>query len=636
MIKNTSARFLFPKESCMLHVARCTSHVTGFRLQLSGRKSKVEGRRSKIEGRRSKILGLWLRRAVLFAGFLCVQIAAPLVPAQDAVSLIETQREEMAADMLRLSPRIGIQGELTISLPEVIRMALANNKDLEISRMDLQVARFALNSAKGSYDPVFSLQAPYVNSVTPIGSVLGGAADGKLKQREFSFTPQLNGMLPWMGTSYGISFSSSRSVTNTSFATLNPQYPSSLTFSITQPLLRGLRFDSNRQRIEVARKNLSISDEQFRQRVTEIVTQAAKAYWDLVFALQNLDVQISAARVAKSQVESNRRMVEQGLMAPIDIVEAETQLAQFGQNVYNAQASLSVAENSLKTMILPDRTSPFWSRALIPISEPDAPPAEELLEDAINEALANRPELEQAELASEVSQTNLRYYREQTKPQIDLVASYTSSGLAGIVRESSSNPFTGGFPLIVDRLNELSSIQGLVPIDDTLFSSMSGSGVPEVLIGGYSNSLSNLYGFDFPTVQVSLQISLPLLNRTAKGNVASGLVEVRRAEVRHEQLEQQIQAEVRSAIQSLASYKNGLEAARIAHRSAQEQYESEQRKLKAGTSTVFLVLQRQTTLVTAQSSELRARVELAKAVADLERATGRTLKAYNIELDPGT
>ncbi len=599
-------------------------------------RSKVSGCRLQVAGFRSQISGAWLTITVLIAGLLCVMGAAPLVLAQDPVLMDGKQSEEIAAEKLQLSPRIGIQGELMISLPEVIQMALANNTDIESGRIDNQIARFALNSARGAYDPVFSLQTPYIRSVTPMGSVLAGAADGKLQQREFSFTPQLKGVLPWTGTSFGINFSSNRTITNTSFATLNPQYPSSLTFSFTQPLLRGLRFDASRQRIEVARKNLSITNEQFRQRVTDIVTRAAKSYWDLVFALQNLDVQISAARVAKSQVGSSRRMAEQGLMATIDIVEAETQLAKFEQNVYSAQAGLSAAENSLKAMILSDPTSPLWSRALIPISEPEAPPAEELLEDAIEEALANRPELAQVEIASEVSQTNLRYYREQTKPQIDLVASYRSSGLAGIVRESTSNPFTGGFPIIIGRLNELSSAQGLAPIDDSLFSSMGSSSVPDALIGGYSTSLSNLYGFGFPTVQVSLQISLPLRNRTAKGNVASGLAEVRRAEVQYRQMEQQIQAEVRSAIQSVASYKNGLEAARVARRSAQEQYESEKRKFKAGTSTMFLVLQRQTTLVTAQSSELRARIDLAKAVADLEHATGRTLKIHNVVLNPGT
>ncbi len=615
MIKNIAARHLFQRDHCMSHVPDCRLQITNCRLQIADYK---------------------LRAVVFIAALFCLMGGARFAPAQDPVRLVEAQPEEITAETLNLSPRIGIQGELMISLPEVIRMALANNKDIESSRIDGQIARFALNSARGAYDPTFSLQTPYIRSTTPMGSVLAGTADGKLKQREFSFTPQLNGVLPWTGASFGISFSSSRSVTNTSFATLNPQYPSSMTFSITQPLLRGLRFDANRQRIEVARENLSITEEQFRQRVTDIVTQAVKTYWDLVFALQNLDVQISAARVAKSQVESNRRMVEQGLMAPIDIVEAETQFAQFEQNVYNAQAGLSAAENSLKTMILPDRTSTLWSRALIPISEPETPPAEELLEDAIEEALANRPELAQVQIASEVSRTNLRYYREQTKPRIDLVASYMSSGLAGIVAESSSNPFTGGFPIIIERLNEISAIQGLSPIDDNLFGSGGGSSVPDVLIGGYSHSLSNLYGFGFPTVQVSLQLSLPLRNRAAKGNVASGLAEVRRSEIQSSQMEQQIQAEVRSAMQSLVSSKNGLEAARIAHRSAREQYESEQRKFKAGTSTMFLVLQRQTTLVTAQSSELRARVELAKAVADLERATGRTLKAHNVVLDPGT
>lgn len=584
---------------------------------------------------RLQIADCGLLIAILFVALFCLMGAATFVSAQDPMVLNETPGEEISAAKLDLSPRLGIQGEWTISLPDVIRMALANNEDIESSRIDNQIARFALNSAKGAYDPILSLQTPYIRSTTPMGSVLAGAEGGKLKQREFSFTPQLNGMLPWTGASYGISFSSSRSVTNTSFATLNPQYPSSLTFSIAQPLLRGMRFDANRQRIEVARRNLSITEEQFRQHVTDIVTRAARTYWDLVFALENLEVQISAARVAKSQVESNRRMVEQGLMAPIGIVEAETQLAQFEQSVYTAQASLSTAENSLKMMILPDRTSPLWPKALIPVSEPDTTPAEELLQDAIEEALANRPELAQLQIASTVSQTNLRYYREQTKPQIDLVASYTSSGLAGIVSESRSNPFTGGFPIIIGRLNELSSAQGLSPIDDSLFGSMSGSGVPDVLIGGYSHSLSNLYGFGYPTIQVSLQVSLPLRNRAAKGNVASGLAEVRRAEVQYRQMEQQIQAEVRSAVQSLASNKKGLESARIALHSAREQYESEQRKFRAGTSTMFLVLQRQTTLVSAQSSELRARLELAKTVVDLDRATGRTLKTHSVVLDFG-
>ncbi len=549
------------------------------------------------------------------------------------LTLVAVRMSAAQPDTPQAPPRLGIQGEKMLSLPEAIGMALDNNNDIESALIDTQVARFSLGAAQGAYDPKFSLQTPYLRSITPMGSVLAGAADGKLLEKDFSAVPQLNGSVPWTGASFSLSFSSERSVTNNSFATLNPQYPSSFTISVTQPLRRGLRFDSNRQHIEVARKNVALSNEQLRQTVSDIVTQAAKDYWDLVYAIQNQGVQVMAAETAKRQVQSNRRMLEQGLMAPIDLVEAETQLAQFEQNVYAAQASLTAAENSLKSMILPDRTSPVWANALVPVTEPKAPPSEELLNDLVNEAIASRPELAQIKIESEVNQTNLRYYREQMKPQLDLAASYMSSGLAGIVSTSSApNPFTAGFAAMIDRINQLATLNNLPPVDMSALGSLSGSGVPAALIGGYGHSLSNLYGLGFPTVQVSLQFSLPLRNRTAEGNMAAGLAEVHRNDIRRKQLEQQIQADVRNALQSLASYKMGLEAARTARRSAQEQYASEQRKFSAGTSTLFLVLQRQTTLVTAQSSELRAQTELAKATADFERAVGRTLKANNVVL----
>jgi outer membrane protein TolC len=562
-----------------------------------------------------------MNKALVFAfsGFLAIIAIAPVANAQ--------------ADKIDLPPRIGVSGEKDLSLPEAIEMALSNNKDIESSFIDMEEARFSLKAARGAYDLKFSVQSPFVRSITPMGSVLAGAADGKLLQRETSIVPQLNGSIPWTGGSFGVSFSSKRTYTNNSFATLNPQYPSSLTLSFTQPLRRGLRFDSNRQRIEVARKNVTLSDEQFRQRVTEIATQTAKAYWDLVYAVQSLDVQRIAAETARRQVESNRRMMEQGLMAPIDIVEAETQMAQFEQNAYTAQASLTAAENSLKTLILPGRTSPLWSTRLIPITEPELAPANMLLDDAIKDALAGRPELESVKIAADINKTNLRYYKDQAKPQMDLVASYMSSGLAGNVRTSSTaNPFTSGYGVMIERLNELSALQNLPPIDLSSAGSSSGSGIPEVLVGGYQHSLSNLTGWDFPTAQVSLQISLPLRNRTAEGNIETGLAEVRRSEARQKQVEQQIEADVRNTMQALASFRNGLEAARTARRSAQEQFASEQRKFKAGTSTLFLVLQRQTTLVTAQSSELHAQVDLAKATAEFERATARTLKTHDIVL----
>ena len=357
--------------------------------------------------------------AAIAAGFLAVMIMAPWAGAQE--------QPEPAG----VPPRIGVSGRTELSLIETLNMALANNKDIESSRIDREISRFSLTGAEGVYDFRVGAQTHYLKSVTPIGSVLGGGPDGELTQRDVGVVPQLSGSIPWTGASFSLNFNSKRTVNNSTFSTLNPQFPSSMTASITQPLRRGLRFDANRQRIEVARKNMALTDEQFRQRVTDIVTQVTRAYWDLAFTRRNLDVQVKAAETARRQVESNRRMVEQGVLAPMDVVEAETQLAQLTQDVFTAQALLSTAENLLKAMILPERTSPLWWSELVPTTPPDGAPAEELLQDAVDEALAARPELAQVKTASEINQTNLRYYKEQTKPQLDLVASYMAAGLSG-------------------------------------------------------------------------------------------------------------------------------------------------------------------------------------------------------------
>ena len=161
---------------------------------------------------------------------------------------------------------------------------------------------------------------------------------------------------------------------NNTFVSLNPQYPTSLNFSYTQPLWRNLRYDDNRHQIDVAKKNRSFTDEQFRQRVMQVVQQTEQAYWELAYAYNNLQVQLEAVRIGIQQDESNRRQEEQGLLAPIDVVAAQTQLANFEIGAYAAQSALTGAENALKELILPDRTDPLWSSALIPTTPADVKP----------------------------------------------------------------------------------------------------------------------------------------------------------------------------------------------------------------------------------------------------------------------
>jgi len=529
-----------------------------------------------------------------------------------------------------LRPRIGVTTDKELTLQDALAMALANNKDIDGSRIDRDKAMNSVLGAKGYFDPKIGGTASYQKTVTPVASTLGGSATGAVTSRSGIGDPQFSGSLPWLGGSYLLDLSSARTTTNNSFTQLNPQYPTSLNFSFTQPLWRNLRYDDNRHRLEAAKKNVYLTDEQFRQRVMQIVTQTEQAYWDLAYAYGNLEVQLEAVRLGRDQDESNRRQQEQGLLAPIDVVAAQRQLATFEVNVFSAQEALTAAENTLKTLILPDRTDPIWSSALIPITPVNVSPPVTPLQDAVREGLDNRPELAQVQINREINETDTRYFREQTKPQVDLVATHTNAGLAGIQLPAGPNPFTSGLTALTDQINQLSVLAGLPPLQPT--GGGTTAGLPPLLLGGYGQSLNNLFTNNFPMTLVQLRISLPLRNRTAEANLNNSLAETRRIRNQRLQTEQSIESSVRNAMQSVDSAKARLESSRVARESAEEQYQSEQRQFRAGTSTLFLVQQRQTDMITARSQERRAEADLGKAIATFELATGTILDTNNIRL----
>jgi outer membrane protein TolC len=530
----------------------------------------------------------------------------------------------------RLPPRVGVFAEAELSLQQALAMALANNNDIDASRIDREISDYNLTSARGIFDPILGATGQFQKQITPIASALGGSASGAVLNRVWQADPTVSGFLPWLGASYRTDFASQKTYTNNTFVTLNPQYPSSLNLQYTQPLWRSLRYDNNRHSIDVARKDRSLSNEQFRQRVMQVVQQTEQAYWELVYAYNNLQVQLEAVEIGRQQDESNRRQQQQGLLAPIDVVAAQTQLANFELGAYTAQAALTRAENTLKTLILGNRGSALWASALIPVTPPDTTPPVTPLADAVADALANRPEEAQVQISAQINNDDTRLFRDQTKPQVDLVASYTRAGLAGPqVVQAGGNPFTASFGPLVERLNELSASAGLSPI------SLGGgttSGAPPLLIGDYSQSLNNLWAGNFPTTQVQLRVSLPIRNRTAEANLSRSIATGRRIRNQKNQVEQGIEADVRNSMQNMVSAQSRLEAARVQRESAEEQYNSEQRQFRAGTSTLFLVQQRQSTMITARSQERRAEADLAEAVASFELATASILRTHNINL----
>src|SRR5215204_1593115 len=322
--------------------------------------------------------------------------------------------------------RVGVDmnQQRPLALREALAMALENNKDIEVARENVRIAEFDLLGAKGVYDPRLTTTAFYERAENPISSFLSGGQNGSTVQSDYTANARLEGQSPVLGGNYRFDFSSVRLTTNNQFTALNPQYPTALTFSYTQPLLRGLRIDNSRRQIEIARKNLSLTDAQFRQRAIDTITSVQRAYWDLVFALRSLQVQRDAVTVAQTQLTHNKRLVREGTLAPIDVVAAEAQISTYEQGVFSALEEVSRAENNLKNLIAENQQAALWNESLVPTDAVNLAVPEVSLPDALKTAMENRPELQQSDVLKEINQIDQRFFKDQTKPAVDLVGTY--------------------------------------------------------------------------------------------------------------------------------------------------------------------------------------------------------------------
>jgi HAE1 family hydrophobic/amphiphilic exporter-1 len=547
------------------------------------------------------------------------------------ILVVAAQHQQSPGPKVVLPPRVGVVAgaPLSLSLSDAVRMTLEQNNDVTIARLDADAAKQEVYAAEGVFDPRMAPFLSYGRTVSANTSAIGGATQGRLEQDQFAGSVGLDGRSPWAGGRYTVDFTSSRLETSNQFARLNPQFPSALIATYTQPLARGRTIDAERRQILLARKAVDLTGSQLTQVIMDQLTLVEQAYWDLAFAVRNLEVQSDALSQAQSQVDSNERQVKEGTLAPIDVVEAQTQVANFRQTVASAQQALTEAENRLKRLVLAGRQSDEWNRPVVPIEATDRPTPSLSLDEAVKLALSRRPELVSIDTARAQNAIDREYFANQARPQMDVVGAYSLTGLAGsslIV----DNPIDGGSDAaLLARLNDLSERAGLTPLP---VPPPTNSSVPPFLVGSLSDSLSNLASRRYPTVSVQVQMELPLGNSTARANVARAQIEGTQIARRRQQLEQNIEAEVRNTLQAVESSQQRLDAAASARRSALEQYDSERRRFDSGLSTVFLVLERQTTLVVAQARELRARADLNQALALLDRAIGGTLVRHGISI----
>ena len=423
---------------------------------------------------------------------------------------------------------------------------------------------------------------------------------------------------------------------------LNPFYSSNLSLSFTQPLWRDRRIDNNRRQIRIQRKRLDQSDADFRQRTIEVITRVQQAYWELVFALRDQENQLANLNLSRESLRNIESMIAAGARAPLERAEVLTEVANRETSLLTAVQNVAIAENNLKILIFKEPASPEWSFQLTPTEAPKFDTTPVNLADALKAARDNRPELRRLRLQGDINDIDISFFKNQTKPQIDLVGTVALTGLAGTDVSGALPPGTL-VPLIGGNVNTnasaflLNQVQLLQealnrPITPTPLVTAQG-GPNTTLIGGYPRTLRNLFSGDTRNITVGVSIAIPFKNKTAEANLAGARIQKDQLAASMRSQEQIIEVDVRNSAQAVESARQRVLSAREARVNAELQLEGEQRLYQVGRSTTFLLFQRENALANARAAELRAETDYNKAIADLQRATSTTLRANNVIVD---
>ena len=486
-------------------------------------------------------------------------------------------------------------GKLRLSLADAIRLTLENNTDVRINELQTDTARFALQKAFGPFDPILSSNFQPTRSVSPANSTLQGASTpSNLTQQWSSSYSQLFAT----GTLFQVSLSANRSASNSSFAIFNPSISSSLSVSLTQPLLRNRGLFPNRAPIVIAQRNLKQSHADFAGRVNDSLLSAVNQYWDVVQARENLVVLRQSQALAEASYNHDKRALELGAISPLDIYRSEAQVAQRKLQVIQAEYQLKQSEDALRRTLGAD-LDPKIAVLDLDLTEPSDMSGEGesmTIEDGLAQAMKGRPEFDSLQQQLANDETNIKLADNGLKPDLNLSTFYSMNGQGGNLIDSST-----GAPIIISR-------------------------------GGLGDSFDQLTSRDFPTYGATLQFRLPLRNRSAEADLGSSLVSQKRDLYRLRQQQQAISLEVKNAVHQLEQAKLSVAAARISRDLAQKTLQAEQRKYELGTETIFFVLDAQNQLAQAEQNLVQAQISYQRAVTALDHATGALLSRNNVHI----
>ena len=471
-----------------------------------------------------------------------------------------------------------------LSIDEAVQLALQQNLGIQVERLNPQLQDYTIAQALASYTPIFGGGVNYNNQKQPPSSFLSGS-NTTVTSSNLGGNAQVAKFFPW-GTNASVSWDSARSTTNSSFSSFNPQLAGDVDLRISQPLLRNFKFDSVRQQVYSSRKSREIADVALQQTIALTTRRVKNAYWDYVFALDSLVVAQKSLDVAQESLRNTKSRVEIGTLAPIDVVAAESEVASREEAVITAEAAIGQSEDQLRTLIFDPKTPDFWTMHLKPTDVAPFLTQAVDVDGAVARALKERTDLVSTRKQLEVTDYNLKYFKNQTLPSVDFSLHYNSTGL-------------GGTQLI-----------------------RSGAGFPPPVVGTvertYLDLMKDVLSSKYPTWVLGLNVSYPIGNSSAEASYARAKIQKSQSDTNLRELELQVTSQVRDAARQLTANSKRVDATRSARVLAERRLEAEEKKFAAGMSTTFEVFQAQRDLALARSNELRAVLDYDKSQVDFE------------------
>jgi len=479
-----------------------------------------------------------------------------------------------------------------LSVNDAVEIALRRNLNLVVQRYVRDRSGQGIQQALGIYDLTVNGTASASDQTSATASSLQSG-----KQSQQVLNAGLSQIIP-LGGQFSFGFNNNRQTSNNSFVSINPAYNSGLSLTYNQPLLRNFGNLATDYNILVAQNNSEQSRQQFQFQVVATTQSVINAYWALVGARQQLIVAQESLSLAKELHERNRIQVEVGTIAPLELVSSEANIATNEEAIITAKAAVADAEDVLRGL-LNFPPGPLWQAEIRPTTDPVIDRVQINLDEALQSALATRPEIKTQELVVAQSSINQKYAYNQIKPSLNLQLAYNTSGVGGDVIERDPN--TGE--------------------------------ILHVTPGGFADALSQVTGFNFTGWSAQLVFSYPLQNRTARANAVISDLDKARTTTALDQLRQSVITEVRTATRKVDTAAKSIDAARIARQFQEKNLDAERKKYENGLSTSFQITTIQQNVTAAKSNEVNTVITYRTALADYYRAIGKLLDVQGVQID---